>query len=98
MITDYSGIYYDYLLTDKIIGFTTDDFEKYKEEKGFVFENPKEYMAGENIENIKDLYTFIDNVITNNDIYKKKRNKMKTLFNKYADDKSSERLAKFLKL
>lgn len=98
MITDYSGIYYDYLLTDKIIGFTVDDFEKYKEEKGFVFKNPKEYMAGEKIENIHDLYTFIDNVIINNDIYREKRNKMKKLFNKYADDKSSERLTKYLEL
>ena len=41
---------------------------------------------------------FIDDVINNNDIYKEKRNEMKNLFNKYADDKSSERLAKYLKL
>ena len=39
-----------------------------------------------------------DDVINNNDIYKEKRNEMKNLFNKYADDKSSERLAKYLKL
>lgn len=98
MITDYSGVYYDYLLMDNIIGFTTDDFEKYKQEKGFVFDNPKDYMAGEKINNIKDLYTFIDNVINKNDIYKEKRNEMKKLFNKYDDNKSSERLAKYLNL
>lgn len=98
MITDYSGVYYDYLLLDKIIGFTIDDFEKYQKEKGFVFENPKEYMAGEKINNVKELYAFIDNVKSNNDIYKEKRNTMKNMFNKYLDDKSSERLVKYLKL
>lgn len=98
MITDYSGVYYDYLLTDNMIGFTVDDFDTYQKEKGFVFDNPKDYMAGEKINDIKDLYKFIDDVINNNDIYKEKRNEMKNLFNKYDDDKSSERLAKYLKL
>ena len=33
LITDYSGIYYDYLLTDKPIGVTLDDYEDYKQQK-----------------------------------------------------------------
>lgn len=98
LITDYSGVYYDYLLLDNIIGFTVDDFEEYKKKKGFVFDNIEDYMAGEKIKNIEDLYTFIDNIAKNNDIYKKQRNQMKKKFNKYLDDKSSERLAKYLKL
>lgn len=98
MITDYSGVYYDYLLLDKIIGFTTDDFEEYKQKKGFVMNDIQEFMAGEKIKNIDELYKFIDNVINNNDVYKKDRNKMKKLFNKYLDSKSSERLVKYLKL
>lgn len=98
MITDYSGVYYDYLLLDKIIGFTTDDFEEYKQKKGFVMDNIQEFMAGEKINNIDDLYRFIEDVINNKDVYKKERSKMKKLFNKYTDDKSSERLAKYLKL
>ena len=98
LITDYSGVYYDYLLLDNIIGFTVDDFEEYKKKKGFVFDNIEDYMAGEKIKNIEDLYKFIDNVIKSNDLYKKERNEMKIKFNKYLDAKSSERLAKYLKL
>lgn len=60
--------------------------------------NIQDYMAGEKIKNIEDLYVFIDNVIKNNDLYKKERNEMKNKFNKYLDAKSSERLAKYLKL
>lgn len=98
LITDYSGVYYDYLLMDKMIGFTIDDFEEYKKEKGFVFDDPLKYMAGEKIKDIKDLYTFIDNCIKDNDIYKKERGKMCKKFNKYADSLSSERFAKYLDL
>ena len=98
MITDYSGVYYDYLQLDKPIAFTLDDFEEYKKLKGFVFENPLDYMAGYHIMNVKELYSFIDDIHNNKDIYKTKRNKMKKLFNKYSDDKSSERLAKYLEL
>lgn len=77
LITDYSGVYYDYLLLDNIIGFTVDDFEEYKKKKGFVFDNIEDYMAGEKIKNIEDLYMFIDNVIKSNDLYKKERKKVK---------------------
>ncbi len=98
LITDYSGVYYDYLLLNRQIGFTTDDFEEYKKQKGFVFDNIQDYMAGEKISDINVLYTFIQDVINNNDKYKKKRNEMKKKFNKYTDSKSSERLAKYLKL
>ena len=98
LITDYSGVYYDYLLTDKMIGFTIDDFEEYKKAKGFVFDNPFDYMAGEKIKNINDLYEFIDDCLNHNDKYKKDRHKMNRLFNKYSDSLSSERLAKYLNL
>lgn len=98
MITDYSSIYYDYLQTDKIVGFTVDDFEEYKEKKGFAFDDPLKYMAGEKIKNITDLYKFIDIVDNNIDKHKKQREKMKKTFNKYSDNKSSKRLAEKLKL
>ena len=74
------------------------DFEEYKKAKGFVFDNPFDYMAGEKIKNINDLYEFIDDCLNHNDKYKKDRHKMNRLFNKYSDSLSSERLAKYLNL
>lgn len=98
MITDYSGVYFDYLLVDKPVGFTLDDYEEYKKNKGFAYENPLEYMAGNHMYNIADLYKFIDEINNGKDPYKRKRNEMKKLFNKYSDSRSSERLAKYLNL
>ena len=34
--------------------------EEYKKKKGFVFDNIEDYMAGEKIKNIEDLYKFIE--------------------------------------
>ena len=46
LITDYSSVYFDYLLLDKPIGFTVDDMELYIKDRGFIFNNPEEYMPG----------------------------------------------------
>ena len=98
LITDYSGLYFDYLLTNKIIGFAIDDFEQYKEQKGFAFENPLDYMAGFKMYNSKDLEEFLLQCINNIDIFKKQRMKLAQEFNVYADGNSSKRIVEFLDL
>lgn len=98
LITDYSGLYFDYLLTNKIIGFAIDDFEQYKEQKGFAFENPLDYMAGFKMYNSKDLEEFLLQCINNIDIFKKQRIKLAQEFNVYADGNSSKRIVEFLDL
>lgn len=96
MITDYSSIYYDFLICDKPLALTLDDYEKYKVQKGFVFNDPLEVLVGEYLYKIDDLLTFIDNVVYGNDIKKDERNRIKTKINDYLDDKSSERLYDFI--
>ncbi len=96
LITDYSSVYVDYLLTDKPIGFTQDDFKQYT--LGFSVPNINDYMPGEKIINLNDLKTFIDHIDKNIDNYKAERKKINKLFNEFNDNKSSERLAKKLKL
>ncbi len=98
IITDYSGIYYDALLSNKIIGFTIDDYEDYLKERGFVFDNPLEMMAGMKIKNKKDLITFIENLVNDVDKYKNEREKVCNLLFNINDGKSCERIIKFLKI
>lgn len=73
MISDYSSIYWDYLLLERPIGITLDDYEQYKEQFGFAFENPLDVLVGEFIYNTHDLITFIEQVIQNKDVNKEKR-------------------------
>lgn len=96
LITDYSSVYVDYLLTQKPIGFTIDDFEQYS--NGFSMPNIKDYMPGQKIKNIKDFKEFIENLNNNFDEFKNERKKINDVFNEYKDNKSSERLAKTLGL
>lgn len=96
MITDYSGIYCDYLLTNKQIGFTIDDLDVYK--LGLSFDNIDEYMPGLKIKDINDLLRYIDYIASNSDDFSLERKKACKIFNKYIDGKSSERLAQSINL
>lgn len=92
LITDYSSVYFDYLLLDKPIGFTIHDMNSYSHDRGFVFENPDEYMPGEKIKNGKELLDFAESVFNGKDIYKKERQRLCRLFNKYTDGENCRRI------
>lgn len=96
IITDYSSIYYDYLLTNNPIGLTTDDYAEYKEQHGFVFENPFDFLYGDHIENINDLMDFIKIVECDNEGEKKLRFERNRFLNKFWDSDSSKRVFDFL--
>lgn len=98
LLTDYSSVYFDFLLTMKPIGFTIDDFDSYKERNGFSVENPLELMPGYKITTITKLITFIDNLKKDIDHYYEERHEVNELVNKYKDDKSTERLLEYLGL
>lgn len=97
LITDYSSIYYDYLLLRKPIAVTLDDYEQYKSEMGFVFTNPLDILKGVYVHNINDLYMFIDSVLSGRDESRKERETVIDLIEKYKDSHSTERLFNWLK-
>lgn len=74
LITDYSSVAIDYILLDKPLGFTLGDMEDYAKTRGFVFEDPRDYMPGEHMYNFEDLKIFIENVSKGQDICKELRN------------------------
>lgn len=73
MISDYSSAAIDYLLLDKPMAFCLDDFEQYKEARGFVFENPLDYMPGHYLYDVSDFEKYIDDVAAGNDLFRAKR-------------------------
>jgi len=98
LITDYSSVYIDYLLTDKPIGFTIDDLKDYDANLGFLVDNPLEYMPGPKIETVEDIMEFICNIAAEKDDYQKQRQNIRGLFHKYDDNNSSERILEYFKL
>lgn len=96
MITDYSSIYYDYLLADKPIAITLDDYDAYENQKGFVFDDPLSILKGEYIYSLTDLISFVNNVADGRDVAKDARNEIKNMTHDYQDGKSSERVYQFI--
>ena len=96
MITDYSSVYYDYLLTGNPIGLTMDDFDAYNSGRGFVYKDPYEILKGHQIRTAADFAAFITDVAEGNDPYKEARRQVNDLVNTYQDDRSTERVGKFL--
>ena len=94
LITDYSSVYFDYLLLDRPIAFTLDDLNTYNSDRGFVFESIFDYMPGKKIYNQKDFLDFCKDVSENIDEYREEREHLNNLVNYYKDGNNCERLLK----
>lgn len=94
LISDYSSAAFDYLHLNRPIAFTVDDIKDYK--LGFIIDDPIRLMGGNIITDISDIYLFIEQVHSENDIFNEKRNEVFNYVFKFHDGKSSERLLNLL--
>lgn len=95
LITDYSSIYLDYLLTNNPILFLPYDRETYFKERGFNF-NYDSVTPGPKPDNFNDFKNEILKLIKNRDYYAQERNYTNSYFNEIKK-KSSEKVFKFIK-
>lgn len=86
LISDYSSISVDYMLLNKPIAYSLDDFKQYNNSRGFVFENPLEYMSGHHLYNMDDLLSFLEDVCSGRDIYVDKRALIMSEFHNLSDN------------
>lgn len=98
LITDYSSVYFDFLLLDRPVAFILDDLHKYEIDRGFVFDDVKRIMAGKHIYELADLVDFISDVSHNLDDYKDSRRAICDKFHKNDHSDSSERICKYFNL
>lgn len=96
MISDYSSVYYDYLLCDKPIGLCFDDFEEYKEREGFTMDPDVILKGGEKLYNINDLCAFVKSVANGEDKLSAERKEIKNLVHDYIDNQSTKRIVDYL--
>ncbi len=73
LITDYSSVAIDFMLMNRPIGFTLDDFDGYKNSRGFVFDDPLEFMPGHHMFSYEDMESFLQDVADEKDLYEQKR-------------------------
>lgn len=92
MIGDYSSASMQYLLIDKPMAFVVPDIDDYKNTRGFLFENPEEYMGGHIVKTKEEFYAFIEDFAQNKDVYKDKRHWVCNQIYKYQDANSCQRI------
>lgn len=73
LVTDYSSIAIDYLLLDKPMAFTLDDFQEYEDVQGFVFEDPLRYMPGHHLYDYNGLLEYLQDMNHGKDQFKDAR-------------------------
>ena len=86
LITDYSSVFLDYYLLNRPVAFTINDYEEYKDKRGFVFEDVKSLMVGSVIRDSNDLLEFLESVIKSEDSYIEERTKVNDKVNAIQKD------------
>ena len=76
LVSDYSSIAIDYMLLDRPIAFSLDDLEDYRNSRGFVFEDPLEYMPGHHLYKYEDLIKYFEDIFQGRDDYRQAREKL----------------------
>lgn len=98
LLTDYSSVYFDFLLTQKPIGFVFDDFDSYKERRGFMTDDPSQWMPGQICSDLDGLLRFLREFAAGMDHYAARREECLRLFNAYTDNSNRRRLLEKLEL
>ena len=86
LITDYSSVFLDYYLLNRPVAFTINDYEEYKEKRGFVFVDVKSLMVGPTISNLDELLKFLLSVMKSEDEFYIERNKVNSIVNSIQRD------------
>ena len=99
LITDYSSVYYDFLLLNRPIIFIPIDIESYNNNMGFLIENYNEWFIGEKVFDYTNFIKVLENTILNDEniLLKSQRKIMQIQHHRYIDGDSSKRVASFIK-
>jgi len=97
LITDYSSVFYDYLLTMRPIIFFADDLERYTEVRDFYYDY-KTFVPGPLVSTGDEVIKKLETIKEWNQEYEEKRKFMRDKFNKYSDGRATERIIELLNL
>lgn len=96
LITDYSSIYFDYMLCDKPIGLVWEDLEEYRKNPGFAMDVEEYGKGGVKIYTLDDFKTFLQQVADDNDVCREDRRKLRDTVNFASDGKNTQRVTDYI--
>lgn len=92
LITDYSSVYFDYLLLDRPIVFFPYDLEKYMSESRELYYDYNDVTPGPKAMNVEDLLLGLSNLMEQPVLYQEERLHMLNRYFTYKDCYAAERL------
>ncbi|MGD0780771.1 MAG: CDP-glycerol glycerophosphotransferase family protein [Dehalococcoidales bacterium] len=96
LLTDYSSVYFDFLLLDRPIIFTPFDLGKYINNDRQLYYDYDEVTPGPKARNWPEVFKLMEHVIER-DEWKAQRELVRNRFHKYIDGNSSERVFQMIK-
>lgn len=97
LITDYSSVYFDYLLLDKPIIFAPFDIEDYTSFEHELYYHYDEVTPGPKAPSWEEVMQCITDLLTREDSYVNERRKVDSIFNTFHDQHSSRRVYEAIK-
>lgn len=97
LLTDYSSIYFDYLMCNKPVGVVWEDIDAYRKNRGFCLDIDYYLKGAEKIYNLNDFLGFVNHLANNQDVLKEERMEIMNLTDDFLDASSTKRVADFIK-
>jgi len=91
LVTDYSSIYFDFLLLDKPMVFFSYDLEEYMANRELYFDY-NEFTPGPKADSFDNLLGSLKEILGGEDKYQAQREKLRDLCFKYQDGEAGERI------
>lgn len=92
LITDYSSVYFDYLLLDRPIVFFAPDCEEYRQTRGFLLEPYDFWTPGPKVVDRRELQDQLLYALSNASYYHAQREQVASLVHQYRDGAATERV------
>lgn len=93
LVSDISSIILDYLLLDQPILCFSTDFDEYKADRGFMYDDLENWLPGKLLRSQEEFTAYLGGVLTTGiDPWEGKRKELKTAFFTYHDGDSTKRL------
>ncbi|MDE5698819.1 MAG: CDP-glycerol glycerophosphotransferase family protein [Lachnospiraceae bacterium] len=92
LLSDYSSAAVDFMLLDRPIAFMLDDLEEYRQSRGFIFENIREWIPGKEIFALEDVCDFVEEIANGCDTTAERRRMLRDRMHKYCDDNNCQRI------
>ena len=94
LVTDFSSIYFDFMMLDRPIAFAGGDVDEYQKNRGFSLENPKDFMPGAVLANSDEFVSFVKDVAKGVDEHLEQRKICNEICNTFSNGDGCARVLK----